>query len=53
MCAMKYKRCTGKKVFSEYLNQPVWELTYEDGTTETCMYLDVALMLCDGRLKRA
>jgi hypothetical protein len=41
-----YKGCTGEK------KDGFWMLTYEDGTKDGAVYLKIALMLCDKKLKR-
>ena len=48
-----YKGCKGKRVFTDYLNCFIWEITYEDGSKEQSMFLAIALMLCRKELKRA
>ena len=49
----EYKGCTGKKSHSDIVNSSLWFITYEDGTKDVAHYLSIAIMLCDGRLKRA
>ena len=47
-----YKGCHGEKS-SDYNGGYMWMLTFEDGTHDMAKYLLVAMMLCDGRMKRA
>lgn len=50
---MKYNGCTCKLVFNQYVGRYWWEITFPDGKTDITLYEQIALMLCDGRLKRA
>lgn len=48
----KYKGCKGEKA-KLFTGKNIWMLTFEDGKHDMAYDLSIALMLCDGRLKRA
>ena len=48
----RYKGCKGEKA-KAYDGGYIWMITFEDGTHDMAYHLDIAMMLCDGRMKRA
>ena len=49
----RYHGCVGKKEKDFINGRSAWVIHFEDGKTEFAFNLGIALMLCDGRLKRA
>lgn len=47
-----YKGCKGEKV-SDNDGGFFWNITYEDGTKDMALCLELALLLCDKKVLRA
>lgn len=47
----KYRKCTGKKINNFINGRSAWEITFPNGSKDFAFDLQIALMLCDGRLK--
>lgn len=50
---MKYNGCTCKLIYNDYGERFGWDITLSDGSKDFAFLESIALMICDGRLKRA
>jgi hypothetical protein len=48
----KYRGCKGEKV-QDFDGGFVWNITYEDGTKDMALCLELAILLCEKKVLRA